>query len=148
MIRKAKAVWRGIKRAGDGDLTTDSGTLDKIYYSFTMRFGNQRSTNPEELIGAARAGCSTMGLAYWLQAAGYTPTDLSTEAAVSLDPEGSGVGIRRSALTLCAKVSNLAKAAFAEFAKEAELNVPVSKALTSEITLDAKLTRLGRIRRH
>ncbi|HTV98333.1 MAG TPA: OsmC family protein [Steroidobacteraceae bacterium] len=139
MIRKARAVWRGTGRAGDGDLTTDSGTLDKTPYSFRTRFENQKGTNPEELIAAAHAGCFTMALAFRLQAAGYTPTELSTEAAVSLEPEGSGFAIRSSALTLRAKVPNLAEAAFAELAKEAELNCPVSKVLKAQITLQAKL---------
>src|ERR1700678_1381772 len=115
MIRKAKAVWRGNKRAGDGGLTTDSGTFDEIYYSFTMRFGSQRGANTEGLIAAARAGCSTIRLPLWLGAASYTPTDVNTEAAVSLDLESRGFGIRRSAPPLCAKVPNLAKAAAAEF---------------------------------
>jgi osmotically inducible protein OsmC len=80
-----------------------------------MRFGNQRGANTEGLIAAARAGCSTIGLAFWLQAASYTPTGVNTEAAVFLDLENGGFGIRRSALPLCAKVPNPAKAAAAEF---------------------------------
>jgi lipoyl-dependent peroxiredoxin len=139
MIRKAKAVWRGTGRAGDGDLSTDSGVLAKTPYSFRTRFENEKGTNPEELIAAAHAGCFTMALAFQLQGAGYTPTELSTEAAVSLDPDGGGFRISRSALTLRAKVPNLSEAAFAEMAKSAELNCPVSKVLKAEITLDAKL---------
>jgi lipoyl-dependent peroxiredoxin len=80
-----------------------------------MRFGSQRGANTEGLIAAARAGCSTIRLALWLRAASYTPTDVNTEAAVSLDLESRGFGIRRSAPPLCAKVPNLAKAAAAEF---------------------------------
>jgi osmotically inducible protein OsmC len=139
MIRKAKAVWRGTGRAGDGDLSTDSGVLDKTPYSFRTRFENEKGTNPEELIAAAHAGCFTMALAFQLQTAGYTPTELSTEAAVSLDAEGSGFRISRSALTLRAKVPNLDEATFSRLAKDAELNCPVSKVLKAEITLDAKL---------
>jgi osmotically inducible protein OsmC len=100
MIRKAKAVWRGTGRAGNGDLSTDSGVLSKTPYSFRTRFENEKGTNPEELIAAAHAGCFTMALAFQLQSAGYTPTELSTEAAVSLDADGSGFRITRSALTL------------------------------------------------
>jgi osmotically inducible protein OsmC len=139
MIRKAKAVWRGTGRAGDGDLSTDSGVLDKTPYSFRTRFENEKGTNPEELIAAAHAGCFTMALAFQLQTAGYTPTELSTEAAVSLEAEGSGFRISRSALTLRAKVPNLDEATFSRLAKDAELNCPVSKVLKAEITLDAKL---------
>jgi osmotically inducible protein OsmC len=139
MIRKGKAVWRGTGLAGNGDLTTDSGVLSKTPYSFRTRFENEKGTNPEELIAAAHAGCFTMALAFQLQKAGFNPTELITEAAVSLDPEGEGFRITRSALTLRAKVPNLTEAAFKEMARGAELNCPVSKVLKAEITLDAKL---------
>ena len=139
MIRKAKAVWRGTGRAGNGDISTDSGVLAKTPYSFRTRFENEKGTNPEELIAAAHAGCFTMALAFQLQGAGYTPTELSTEAAVSLDPDGKGFRISRSALTLRAEVPNLDQATFARMAKDAEQNCPVSKVLKAEITLDAKL---------
>ncbi len=139
MIRKARAVWRGNGRAGNGELTTDSGVLSKTPYSFKTRFENEKGTNPEELIAAAHAGCFTMALAFQLQKAGYAPTELSTEAAVSLDADGEGFRITRSALTLRATVPNLAEGLFAELARGAELNCPVSKLLKAEITLDAKL---------
>ena len=139
MIRKAKAVWRGTGRAGDGHLSTNSGVLAETPYSFRTRFENEIGTNPEELIAAAHAGCFTMALAFQLQGAGFTPTELSTEAAVSLEPEGQGFRITRSALTLRANVPNLDEAAFAKMAGEAEKNCPVSKVLNAQITLDAKL---------
>jgi osmotically inducible protein OsmC len=139
MIRKAKAVWRGTGRAGTGQLSTDSGVLAETPYSFRTRFENEKGTNPEELIAAAHAGCFTMALAFQLQGAGFTPTELITEAAVSLEPEGQGFRITRSALTLRANVPKLDEAAFAKMAGEAEKNCPVSKALNAQITLDAKL---------
>jgi len=139
MIRKAKAVWRGTGRDGNGDLSTDSGVLASTPYSFKTRFENEKGTNPEELIAAAHAGCFTMALAFGLQMAGFNPAELSTEAAVSLEPEGKGFKISRSALTLRAKVPSLDEAKFSEIAKEAEKNCPVSKVLNAEITLDAKL---------
>jgi lipoyl-dependent peroxiredoxin len=139
MIRKAKAVWHGTGRAGDGNLTTDSGVLEQTPYSFKTRFENEKGTNPEELIAAAHAGCFTMALAFALQGAGLTPTELVTEAAVALEPEGQGFRISRSALTLRAKVPNLDQATFAKLAGEAEKNCPVSKVLNAEITLDAEL---------
>ena len=139
MIRKAKAVWRGTGRAGSGHLSTDSGVLAQTPYSFKTRFESEKGTNPEELIAAAHAGCFTMALAFQLQGAGYTPTELSTEAAVTLDPEGQGFRITRSALTLRANVPNLDQATFARMAEEAEKNCPVSKVLNAEITLDAEL---------
>jgi lipoyl-dependent peroxiredoxin len=139
MMRKAKAVWRGTGRAGSGNLSTDSGVLADTPYSFKTRFENEKGTNPEELIAAAHAGCFTMALAFGLQAGGYTPTELTTEAVVTLEPEGQGFRISRSALTLRAKVSNLNEAKFLELAGDAEKNCPVSKVLNAAITLDAKL---------
>ena len=139
MIRKATAVWRGTGRAGTGDISTASGVLDHTPYSFKTRFENEKGTNPEELIAAAHAGCFTMALAFGMQAAGFTPTELTTEAAVTIEPEGQGFRISRSALTLRASVPNLDQAAFARLAGEAEKNCPVSKVLNTEITLDAKL---------
>jgi lipoyl-dependent peroxiredoxin len=139
MIRKAKAVWHGTGRAGNGTLTSDSGVLAETPYSFRTRFESEKGTNPEELIAAAHAGCFTMALAFGLQGAGFTPTELATEAAVTLDPEGQGFRISRSALTLRAKVPNLDEANFARLAGEAEKNCPVSKVLNATITLDAKL---------
>ncbi|MDB5465778.1 MAG: OsmC family peroxiredoxin [Phenylobacterium sp.] len=139
MIRKAHAVWRGTGRDGAGELTTDSGVLSETPYSYKTRFESERGTNPEELIAAAHAGCFTMALAFQLQTAGFTPTELSTEAAVSLDPDGQGFKISRSALTLRAQVPGLDQAKFDELARNAEQNCPVSKLLNAEITLDATL---------
>src|SRR5271169_3081780 len=136
MIRKAKAVWHGTGRAGTGNLSTDSGVLAKTPYSFRTRFETEKGTNPEELIAAA--GCFTMALAFQLQGAGYTPTELKTEAAVSLEPEGAGFRITRSAPTLRATVPNLTQAVFDQLAEESELNCPVSRVPKAEITLDAK----------
>ena len=140
MIRKAKAVWRGTGRDGSGVLSTDSGVLAETPYSFKTRFESEKGTNPEELIAAAHAGCFTMALAFRLQRAGYTPTELSTEAAVTLEQDDAGFRISRSALTLRAQVPNLDEAAFARMANDAEKNCPVSKVLKAEITLDAKVT--------
>ena len=139
MIRKASAVWRGTGKDGNGDLTSGSGVLSSTPYSFKTRFQDERGTNPEELIAAAHAGCFTMALAFQLQNAGFTPTELRTEAAVSLDPDGSGFRISRSALTLDADVPGIDRPKFDELAGEAERNCPVSKLLNAEITLQANL---------
>jgi lipoyl-dependent peroxiredoxin len=88
MIRRARAMWHGTGRAGSGSLSSDSGVLADTPYSFRTRFESEKGTNPEELIAAAHAGCFTMALAFGLQAAGFTPTELSTEAAVTLDQDG------------------------------------------------------------
>jgi osmotically inducible protein OsmC len=139
MVRKGSAVWRGAGRDGAGELTTDSGVLSDTPYSFRTRFEDQPGTNPEELIAAAHAGCFSMALAFGLQAAGFTPEELRTEAAVTLEPEGQGFKISRSALTLQARIPGIDQARFDELAREAEKNCPVSKVLNAEITLDATL---------
>ena len=139
MIRKARAVWRGTGRDGDGDLTTDSGALSATPYSFKTRFEDTPGTNPEELIAAAHAGCFTMQLAFLIQRAGLAAEELSTEAAVSLVPDGEGFKIDRSALTLQAKVPGINQVKFDELARMAEKNCPVSRLLNAEITLQATL---------
>src|SRR5580692_6812225 len=137
MIRKAKAVWRGTGRAGGGNLSTDSGVLTETPYSFKTRFENEKGTNPEELIAAAHAGCFTMAFAFRLQAAGYTPNELNTEAAVTLEQDNGGFRISLSALTLRASVPSLDQDTFDRLARDAEQNCPVSSA--PEITLSARL---------
>ncbi|MBJ7413028.1 MAG: OsmC family protein [Phenylobacterium sp.] len=139
MIRKASAVWRGTGRDGTGALSSASGVLSDTPYSFKTRFEDEPGTNPEELIAAAHAGCFTMALAFALQREGFTPQELSTEAAVSLDQDGAGFKITRSALTLRAKVPGLSEAKFREVAEAAEKTCPVSRVLNAEITLDALL---------
>jgi len=139
MIRKASAVWRGTGRDGEGALSSQSGVLSETPYSFKTRFEDQPGTNPEELIAAAHAGCFTMALAFALQREGFAPAELSTEAAVSLDPDGAGFKITRSALTLRARVPGLSEAKFREVAEAAEKTCPVSRVLNAEITLDALL---------
>ena len=139
MIRKARAVWRGTGKDGNGDLTTDSGVLSTTPYSFKKRFESEPGTNPEELIAAAHAGCFTMQLAFLIQRAGAEAEELTTEAAVSLVPDGEGFKIDRSALTLRAKVPGLDQAKFEELARTAEKSCPVSRLFNAEITLDAKL---------
>src|ERR1700722_7278281 len=139
MIRKAKAVWRGAGRDGAGTTSTESGALEGTPYSFRTRFEGEKGTNPEELIAAAHAECFSMTMAFVLQGAGYTPTELSVEAAVTIEPEGEGFRISRAALVLCAKVPGLDQTAFAQIVSAAKNNCPVSKVLNTEISVDAKL---------
>ena len=136
MIRKARAVWRGTGKDGNGRLSTDSGVLSDTPYSFKTRFESEKGTNPEELIAAAHAGCFAMALAFQLQTAGFNPTELAVSAAVSLDKEGQGFRITRSALTLRAQVPGIDQAKFQELATAAKEGCPVSKLLNAEITLD------------
>jgi osmotically inducible protein OsmC len=135
MNRKARAVWQGTGKDGSGHLTADSGVLSDTPYSFKTRFENEKGTNPEELIAAAHAGCFTMALAFQLQGAGFTPTELATEAVVTIEQEGGGFTIRKSALSLNADVPGIDRGRFEELARAAEKNCPVSKVLNAEITM-------------
>jgi osmotically inducible protein OsmC len=141
MIRKAKAIWRGTGKDGKGELTTDSGVLSATPYSYKTRFESEQGTNPEELIAAAHAGCFSMALAFQLQTAGFEPAELSTEAAVTLEPEGKGFRVSRSALKLEARVAEIDQAKFDELAKTAKETCPISKLLNAEISLEAQLLR-------
>jgi lipoyl-dependent peroxiredoxin len=139
MNRKARAVWQGTGKDGTGQLTSDSGVLSSTPYSFKTRFENEKGTNPEELIAAAHAGCFTMALAFQLQNAGFTPTELATEAVVSVEQQGGGFTITKSALTLNANVPGIDRVKFEELARAAEKNCPVSKVLNADITMDFTL---------
>ncbi len=139
MNRKARAQWRGTGKDGAGHLTTDSGVLSQTPYSFKTRFENEQGTNPEELIAAAHAGCFVMALAFQLQSAGFTPSELNAEATVSVEKEDAGFRVTRSALKLDAKIPEIDQAKFDELANAAKQGCPISKLLNAEITLEAKL---------
>jgi lipoyl-dependent peroxiredoxin len=139
MIRTARASWHGTGRDGNGQISTQSLTLDNAVLTYKTRFGDDKGTNPEELIAAAHAGCFTMAVAFALQSAGYTPQTLSTDAALTIEAESGGYRISKSALTLHATIPGIANADFQEIAAAAEKNCPVSKVLNAEITLDAQL---------
>ena len=137
--RNASAHWSGTGKEGKGTITTQSGVLSKTPYSFSRRFGDEKGTNPEELIGAAHAGCFTMALAFQLTGAGKPAESLDTTAVVSLDQVEGGFKISAVALTLKAKVPGMSKDEFIKLAETAKANCPVSKALNATITLDATL---------
>src|SRR5207302_1115167 len=132
MIRKAKAVWRGTGRAGSGDLSTDSGVLAQMAYSFKTRFENERGTNPEELIAAAHAGCFSMALSAQLEKNGFTADEIRTVAKVSLEQKDGGWAITRVDLDLNARVPNIDDAKFNELANAAKAGCPVSKLLNAQ----------------
>jgi osmotically inducible protein OsmC len=139
MNRSASAVWRGTGRDGKGSITTQSGVLDGAAYAFTTRFENEKGTNPEELIAAAHAGCFTMALAFALQREDLTPNELKTEAVVTLDKDGAGFKVTKSALTLVADVPGIDREKFGEIARGAKEGCPISRLLNAEITLDWSL---------
>jgi len=139
-IRKAEAEWKGGLKDGDGSLAVGSGAF-KGAYSFKSRFEEgQAATNPEELIGAAHAGCYSMQLAAFLEGAGHPATRIHTTALVHFGPVDGGFAITRIDLTTEAEVPGLDEAAFLENAENAKKNCPISKALAATpITLKATL---------
>ena len=139
MIRSADAVWNGDLRSGAGTMKTGSGALDGPY-SFRSRMQDGAGTNPEELIGAAHAGCFSMALAFALATAGHPATRVHTSAKVHFDQVAGGFAITGIDLTTEAEVPGLDDAAFQQQAQTAKENCPVSKALAATpITLSAKL---------
>jgi len=135
MKRKATAVWKGTGKEGKGHLTTQSTVLNKTQYSFGSRFEEGIGTNPEELIGAAHAGCFTMKLSFNLTEAGFPPEELQTEAQITFE-DGA---VTKSHLVLKATVADIAEAKFAELVKDAELNCPISKLLDTAISVEFTL---------
>ena len=138
--RKASAHWEGDLKSGKGSLSTpQSGLLDNTRYGFNSRFGDEKGTNPEELIAAAHAGCFTMALSAKLTEAGHPPESLDGSAEIDLSMEG-GPTLSAIRLKMKAKVPGLDDAKFRAIADDAKQNCPVSKALSAvPITLEAEL---------
>lgn len=139
MKHKASAVWQGSLKEGSGTLSTGSGALVEKPYSFKTRFEGEQGTNPEELIGAAHAGCFSMAFSMILGMAGFTPDKIETTATVSLEPKDGGFAITASHLDLTASIPNIDDATFQDLAAKAKAGCPVSKVLNAEISLTAKL---------
>jgi lipoyl-dependent peroxiredoxin len=139
MKRKASAVWTGGLKEGRGAISTESGVLSETQYSFSTRFENGVGTNPEELIGAAHAGCFSMALSGQLGAAGLTAERIKTTAIVTLEKQDAGYTITAIHLDLTAKVPGADSQKFRTAADAAKAGCPVSRALKVPITLDAKL---------
>lgn len=138
-IRKAEADWTGSLREGRGELALESGAF-RGPYTFEARFEEGKETNPEELLGAAHAGCFTMALTALLARQQLAPTRIHTTASVHLEAVTGGFSIPRIELRTRATIPGMDAARFAELAADAKLNCPVSKALAGvEISLDAAL---------
>ncbi len=133
--RKANARWEGSGKEGTGVLTTASGVLQQTQYSFNTRFADGIGTNPEELIGAAHAGCFSMKLAFVLQAAGITAQSIDTQAEVVLD-NGAITDIH---LTVRVSAPGVEAEAFTAYAEDAKQNCPISKLFNTNIHMDAQL---------
>ena len=138
--RHATAHWEGDLKSGQGRLSTpQSGLMEDTRYAFNSRFGDEKGTNPEELIAAAHAGCFTMALSAKLTEAGHPPTRLDTRADVDLSMEG-GPSLSQIRLKVDAQVPGIDEAKFQSIAEDAKTNCPVSKALSAvPISLQATL---------
>lgn len=134
--RKASAQWKGSGKEGKGVLTTASKTLENTPYSFHSRFEDGKGTNPEELIGAAHAGCFAMQLSFLLGEAGFTPNTLDVSATVTFE-DGS---ITLITLILEANIPEIAEDKFKEIAQKAKEICPISKLLNTTIDLELSLT--------
>ncbi len=139
MKKKASAVWKGGLKDGKGTISTESGVLKDAAYGFNTRFENTPGTNPEELIGAAHAGCFSMALSLQLGEAGLKAESIETEATVTLEKTESGFSITAVHLDVRARIPGADQAAFEKAAGAAKAGCPVSKVLNAAITMDAKL---------
>ncbi len=143
MKRKAVATWKGTGLEGSGELTTKSGALKGLPYSYKARFKNEEGidgTNPEELIAAAHAGCFGMALSFQLVGAGFTPEVLETEGLVNFEEVDGGFKVTGIELNLKAAVPGIKKGQFLELAEKTKKTCPISQLLSSvEITLNAEL---------
>ncbi|PAU56411.1 OsmC family protein [Pseudomonas indica] len=139
MKKHASAVWQGNLKDGKGTLSTQSGALKDNPYGFNTRFEDQPGTNPEELIGAAHAGCFSMALSMMLGQAGLTAERIETQAVVTLDKVGEGFEITTVDLTLKAKIPGADANQFQQIANQAKEGCPVSKLLKARISLNAIL---------
>jgi len=139
MKRKASAVWRGGLKDGNGSISTDSGVLSDTQYSFSTRFEDGIGTNPEELIGAAHAGCFSMALSGQLGNAGMTAESINTTATVTLEKTDAGFTVTEVHLDVTAKIPGASEEAFNTAANNAKAGCPISRLLNAKITMDAKL---------
>jgi osmotically inducible protein OsmC len=133
------AKWQGGLKDGKGALSTKSGALSDYPYGFASRFEGKPGSNPEELIGAAHAGCFTMALSLILEQAGFRADQMDTKAEITLEKQGDGFAITKSHLILRARIPGIDDAKFKELTGMAEKGCPVSKVLKAEISLDAAL---------
>lgn len=139
MKKKASAVWKGGIKDGGGVISTETGVLKDAPYGFKARFENGPGTNPEELLGAAHAGCFSMALSLQLTNAGIPPEKIETQAEITLDKVGDGFAVTASHLIVKARIPGASAEKFAELAEAAKSGCPLSKVLNAKITMDATL---------
>ena len=137
--KTASAQWKGGLKDGKGTISTESGALNAQPYGFNTRFEGVKGTNPEELLGAAHAGCFTMALSLMLGEAGFKADQLDTQARVTLEQVDGGFSITAVHLTLTGKVPGMDAAAFQAVADKAKAGCPLSKVIRAPITMEASL---------
>lgn len=139
-IRKtASAHWEGDLKQGKGNISTQSGALDAQPYGFNTRFEDGKGTNPEELIGAAHAGCFSMAFSMLLGEEGFTPDGIDTKATVTLEKQDDGFAVTAVHLDMRARIPGIDDGQFETIANKAKVGCPISKLLKADITLDAVL---------
>ena len=131
----ATAVWNGSGKEGNGQLTTQTGTLKNVAYDWRSRFADGNLTNPEELAAAAHAGCFSMKLSFVLGAAGFTPDAINTRCDITI-ADGA---ITESHLTVSAKIPGISKEQFDAAVADAKANCPISKLFNTNIIHEATL---------
>lgn len=136
-IRKGSAHWAGDLKTGKGTISSESGALSNLPYGFNTRFGDEKGTNPEELIGAAHAACFSMALSNELSKAGIANPDIATTSAIELKQQDGGFAITAAHLTVKITAKGGDRAAMQKAAEMAEKNCPVSKLMKAEISMDA-----------
>jgi len=139
MKRKASAAWSGGLKDGKGTISTDSGVLSGVAYSFEKRFGEEKGTNPEELIAAAHASCFSMALSGQLGNAGITGANIATTATVTLEKLDSGFAVTESHLDVTIKATGADRAKVQTAADNAKAGCPISKLLNARISMNATI---------
>ncbi len=140
MDRKGSAEWKGRIKDGEGTVSSESGVLSNVNYSFAKRFGDEAGTNPEELLAAAHAACFSMAASGQFSEMGHTPDYIRTTATATLEKTDVGFGITKVHLKTHAKVPGVDQAAFDQALNNAKLGCPVSKLFKgAEITLEAMM---------
>ncbi len=139
MNREASAEWKGGLKDGRGTMSTRSGTLKDIPYTFRDRFEDGQGTNPEELIGAAHAGCFSMALSGQLGEAKMTAESIRTRATVTMEKRDAGMTVTQIHLDIVAKIPGADRAAFDKAVENARKGCPISRLLNAEITASARL---------
>jgi osmotically inducible protein OsmC len=137
--KSGSAHWEGNLKKGKGTVSTETGVLDAQPYGFNTRFENGKGTNPEELIGAAHASCYSMALSMILEGSGLIADSIDTKATVHLDEKDGGFAVTKVHLDVSAKIPDATQEQFDTATNTAKENCPISKLLTAEITMDAKL---------